>query len=59
MHRVNTKKFEKFINNCSNSKSKTIIVTMNIFSPQFILIRLIQIIFGIFGYKFGAQVAKN
>ena len=59
MHRVNTKKFEKLINNCSNSKSKIIIVTMNIFSPQFILIRLIQIIFGIFGYKFGAQVAKK
>jgi 2-polyprenyl-3-methyl-5-hydroxy-6-metoxy-1,4-benzoquinol methylase len=59
MHRVNTKKFEKLINYCSNNKSKIIIVTMNIFSPQFILIRLIQIIFGIFGYKFGAQVAKK
>lgn len=59
MHRVNIKKFEKLINNCSNNKSKIIIVTMNVFSPQFILIRLTQIIFGIFGYKFGAQVAKK
>ena len=59
MHRVDEKKFEKLIYNCSNNKSKIIIVTMNIFSPQFILIRLIQIIFGIFGYKFGAQVAKK
>lgn len=59
MHRVNIKKFEKLIDSCSNDKSKIIIVTMNIFSPQFILIRLIQIIFGIFGYKFGAQVARK
>ena len=43
MHRVDEKKFEKLIYNCSNNKSKIIIVTMNIFSPQFILIRLIQI----------------
>lgn len=59
LHRVNTKKFKKLIDSCSNNKSKIIIVTMNIFSPQFILIRLIQIIFEIFSYKFGAQVAKK
>ena len=59
MHRVNPKRFEKLINNCSNDKSKIIIITMNKFSPQFILIRLIQIVLKIFGFTFGAQVAKK
>jgi len=59
LHRSEEKKFIKLIKNCSNKKTKIIIVTMNFYSPQFLFIRFIQKLLGIFGYNFGDQVAKK
>tara|TARA_B100002052_G_C15848885_1_gene583979 strand:+ start:577 stop:1347 length:771 start_codon:yes stop_codon:yes gene_type:complete len=59
LHRAEEKKFIKLVKNCSNKKTKIIIVTINFYSPQFLVIRFIQKLFRIFGYNFGDHVLKK
>lgn len=59
LHRSDEKKFVKLIKNCSNKKTKIIIVTMNLYSPQFLVIKIIQVLLKIFGHNFGGQVAQK